>query len=95
LRQAGFRASFDAFCVYLSSVLRIKFSGKNPARTQSRKPLCATAQVSHRAKHSSAFNQAFLSCLPNLLVSAINVYDQAITALRGSELSQNLQISFS
>jgi hypothetical protein len=30
LRQAGFRASFDAFCVYLSSVLRIKFSGKIP-----------------------------------------------------------------
>jgi hypothetical protein len=35
--QAGFRASFDAFCVYLSSVLRIKCSGKKPARTQSRK----------------------------------------------------------
>jgi len=30
LRQAGFRASFDAFCVYLNSVLRIKFSGKIP-----------------------------------------------------------------
>jgi hypothetical protein len=39
LRQAGFRASFDAFCVYLSSVLRIKCSGKKPARTQSRKTL--------------------------------------------------------
>ncbi len=30
LRQAGFRASFDAFFVYLSSVLRITFSGKVP-----------------------------------------------------------------
>jgi len=30
LRQAGFRASFDAFCVYLSSVLRIKCSAKIP-----------------------------------------------------------------
>ena len=30
LRQAGFHASFDAFCVYLSSALRIKCSGKIP-----------------------------------------------------------------
>lgn len=29
LRQAWFRTSFDAFCVYLSSVLRIKCSGEN------------------------------------------------------------------
>lgn len=28
LRQAGFCTSFDAFCVYLSSVIRIKCSGK-------------------------------------------------------------------
>jgi magnesium-transporting ATPase (P-type) len=41
LRQAEFRASFDAFCVYLSSVLRIKCSAKTPARTQSRKTLGA------------------------------------------------------
>ncbi len=30
LRHAGFRASFDAFCVYLNSFLRIKFTGKIP-----------------------------------------------------------------
>jgi hypothetical protein len=28
--SGGVFASFDAFCVYLSSVLRIKFSGKIP-----------------------------------------------------------------
>lgn len=39
MRQAEFRASFDDFSVYLSSVFGIKCCGKNPARTQSRKPL--------------------------------------------------------
>lgn len=37
LRQAGFRASFDAFCVCLSSVLRIKCSAKK-ARPNAKPP---------------------------------------------------------
>lgn len=41
MRQAGFLASFDAFCVYLSLVLRIKCCAKKPARTQNPKTLVA------------------------------------------------------
>ena len=40
LRQAGFRTSFDAFCVYLNSVLRIKCSAKIPPERKAAKRVC-------------------------------------------------------
>jgi len=39
LRQAGLRASFDAFLLNQTFVLRMNFCAKNPARTQSRRTL--------------------------------------------------------
>lgn len=50
LRQAGFRASFDAFCVYLSSVLHIKCSAKIPPerKAANRYPQARFSRISER-----------------------------------------------
>jgi hypothetical protein len=61
LRQARFCASFDAFCVYLCSVLRIKCCVKKPARTPSPKTLFVILKNVNCQKNGSSYKRIFKS----------------------------------